>query len=117
MTARLWTMPIEGTHCPDCGDRVARALRAAGARDVQVDWRAGRATFIAEESLPLERLASAVAQAGYRPGPVEAPRPAPTPQGPPAVVGARLPTTWPSSARGRRPSPRPSGPGSWARGW
>lgn len=85
MTARLVTMRIEGMHCPDCGARVARALTDAGARDVRVDWRAGRATFTAEESLPLERLASAVAQAGYRPGPVEAPQPAPAPQGPPAM--------------------------------
>jgi copper chaperone CopZ len=36
---------VAGMSCNSCAENVARALEAAGACDVQLDWQIGRATI------------------------------------------------------------------------
>lgn len=64
-------MEVSGMTCDSCNVHVARALERAGAQDVDADWRRGQAVFAADEALGLVRLAEAVRDAGYGPGPVE----------------------------------------------
>jgi mercuric reductase len=43
---------ISGMNCSSCARNVERALQTAGARDVQVDWRSGRATLTSDGASP-----------------------------------------------------------------
>jgi mercuric reductase len=54
----------------------SRALEQAGATEVRADWRRAEAVFRAPAGLDPAQLARAVAEAGYRPGPVQALEPA-----------------------------------------
>jgi len=67
-------MRIDGMTCDHCERAVERALVSAGAMDPKADFRRSEAVFSfeGEESA----LASAVRDAGYRPGAVESLRPA-----------------------------------------
>jgi mercuric reductase len=56
---------IAGMTCSSCASNVERALNAAGARDVHVDWRAGRATLDADGVSPAE-IARALDGTRYR---------------------------------------------------
>lgn len=56
---------IEGMTCDDCARHVEDALEGVGARDVSVDWPAGRATVGAGTTDP-ERLGGALAASRYR---------------------------------------------------
>lgn len=62
-------MAVEGMTCEHCETTVASALAGAGASDVAVSFRAREAVFSGGDD---GTLARAVAEAGYRPGPVEA---------------------------------------------
>ena len=64
-------MRIEGMTCDDCEVHVASALEGAGARAVRADFRRGEARFQVPEGADLAALATAVAEAGYRPMPTE----------------------------------------------
>jgi mercuric reductase len=64
-------MEVAGMTCDSCNVHVAKALEGAGARDVETDWRRGQAVFATDEVVGLERLAEAIRDAGYVPGPVE----------------------------------------------
>ncbi|MDA8396106.1 MAG: mercury(II) reductase [Candidatus Dormibacteraeota bacterium] len=63
-----FTLEVAGMTCDDCALHVAEALTRAGARDVAVDWRAGRARFSLPEGVLEQRLRAAAEAAGYRPG-------------------------------------------------
>ena len=56
---------ISGMSCASCAVNVKRALEAAGARDVEVDWRSGRATVNTDDA-SLEAVAVALDGSGYR---------------------------------------------------
>ncbi len=71
MPEQTLRMRIGGMSCTDCERHVARALERAGAHDVRANWRRGEAIFQLAEGHDLGGLAAAVAEAGYRPGPVE----------------------------------------------
>lgn len=64
-------MQIDGMTCPSCEHHVDAALRTAGARDVEVDFRRGEALITVEPSARTAELRAAVAQAGYGPGALE----------------------------------------------
>lgn len=65
-------LDVDGMTCDSCAQHVTRALREAGARDVDVDWRAGRARFAASDETGEAAVTAAVATAGYRPGALHA---------------------------------------------
>jgi len=71
MPEQTLRMRVEGMSCTDCEHHVARALERAGAHDVRANWRRGEAIFQLTEGHDLGGLAAAVAEAGYRPGPIE----------------------------------------------
>jgi mercuric reductase len=56
---------ISGMTCASCAANVRRVLEAAGARDVRVDWRAGRATLESDGPPPAE-FAQALEGTRYR---------------------------------------------------
>jgi mercuric reductase len=56
---------ISGMSCPSCALNVKRALEAAGASDVEVDWRSGRATVNTGDA-PLGHIAGALDGSRYR---------------------------------------------------
>ena len=65
MTDQTISLTIEGMHCAGCAERVARALEDVdGVAEARVDLRAARAE-VAGSGLDPERLAEAVAVAGY----------------------------------------------------
>ncbi len=55
---------IAGMTCDDCARHVADAFERAGAREVDVDWRTGRAQL--DRGLSEEQLAGALEGSGYR---------------------------------------------------
>lgn len=61
---------IEGMTCVHCEKTIAEALMAAGAQQVEVNWREGRATLEAADATEVQLMA-AVEQAGYRAASVE----------------------------------------------
>ena len=63
-----FTLEVAGMTCDDCAQHVAEALTGAGAREVAVDWRAGRARFSRPDGVFEQPLRAAVEAAGYRPG-------------------------------------------------
>lgn len=63
---RTITLSVEGMHCGACASRVERALAAVeGVERVRVSLDEGIAEIRADETADPERLASAVADAGY----------------------------------------------------
>ncbi len=88
MVEKLFRVRVGGMSCVDCEHRVRRALEAAGARVLKVSWpRAEAVVGLPEGGLDFGRLASAVAAAGYEPGPVE-PLLSAEPSGPPPAPDA-----------------------------
>ncbi len=66
MTDRTITLSIEGMSCQHCVQRVKQALEdVAGVARAEVDLDAGRATVTATDAVTRDRLAAAVADAGY----------------------------------------------------
>lgn len=61
-------MEVGGMTCDDCAHHVTQALLAAGAGDVSVQWRTGKARFSWPVGVSESALSAAVAGAGYRPG-------------------------------------------------
>ncbi len=97
MAEKLFRLRVGGMSCADCEGRVRRALEAAGARVLRVSWPKAEAVIgLPEEGYDFGRLASAVAAAGYEPGPVEplvsgefsGPPPAPDAEYDLAVIGS-----------------------------
>jgi mercuric reductase len=68
--------------CEHCERAVERALAGAGAIEVKADFRRGEAIFKPAQGSDLQKLAAAVAEAGYRPGSVESREPARLPARP-----------------------------------
>ena len=64
-------MHIKGMTCAHCETSVATALKDAGARDVEVDYRRAEAIFIAPAANDLASYQEAVSRAGYRAGSTE----------------------------------------------
>ncbi len=64
---QLFAMDIEGMTCTSCEHHVQDALRSIGAIDIRVDYKKGKATFIADANFPPEKAQEAVMQAGYQP--------------------------------------------------
>jgi mercuric reductase len=62
-----WALEVAGMTCAGCARHVAEAIAAGDASDVQVDWRAGQATFSASQ-LDEAGLREAVREAGYPAG-------------------------------------------------
>ncbi len=62
------TLKIQGMTCNHCVMRVAKALKAApGVQDAKVDLQKGEAVVTYDDAkATLEKLASAVAEAGYK---------------------------------------------------
>ncbi|MCL6095558.1 MAG: mercury(II) reductase [Actinobacteria bacterium] len=59
---------VKGMTCDDCAHHVMSALENAGAREVSVAWRDGKANFIWPDGVLEEDLRAAITEAGYRPG-------------------------------------------------
>ncbi len=81
---RSYTLPVEGMTCASCVARVEKTLKKMpGLRDVSVNFATEKATFtLAGAGRPLEEIAAAVADAGYKivlPAPAEAAEAAPEP--------------------------------------
>ena len=68
-------LPITGMTCDHCEIAVRDALHAAGALNVQADFRRGEATFDLPAGTEPAVLQAAVRDAGYDPGPVESAAP------------------------------------------
>ena len=66
-----FTLEVSGMTCDDCAHHVTQALAGAGAREVAVDWRAGRARFSLPQGALEQPLRAAVEAAGYVPGVLE----------------------------------------------
>src|SRR6266852_7070147 len=64
-------MRVDGMTCPSCEHHVENALREVGAHDVEADFRRGEALLSLDGQLDNAMLATAVQDAGYKPGPIE----------------------------------------------
>jgi mercuric reductase len=84
-SSRAAVMDVDGMTCEDCARHVTAALEGAGAGEVSVSWRAGRARFAWPEAVAEADLRAAVTAAGYRPGAL---RPAAEAGGPAVAAGA-----------------------------
>jgi mercuric reductase len=84
-SSRAAVMDVDGMTCEDCARHVTAALEGAGAGEVSVSWRAGRARFAWPEAVAEADLRAAVTAAGYRPGAL---RPAAQASGPAVAAGA-----------------------------
>lgn len=69
-------MAVGGMTCADCEGHVAAALGRAGASAATADFRRGEARFTAPATVDRAALATAVKEAGYQPGVLEAVEPA-----------------------------------------
>jgi Cu+-exporting ATPase len=66
MTMRTVTLPVKGMTCASCVKAVEKALgRIEGVADVSVNFASEKATFKAEEDLPLDRFTEAIKAEGY----------------------------------------------------
>lgn len=66
MADRNVTLRIEGMSCQHCVHRIKQALEGVdGVTRAEVDLDAGRATVAASNAVTRDRLAAAVADAGY----------------------------------------------------
>lgn len=70
-------LPFAGTTCTHCETTVGEALQAAGAQDVQADFKRGEATFRLSEGVDPTVLDRAVRAVGYQPGHMESTAPTP----------------------------------------
>jgi len=61
-------LEVNGMTCDDCAHHVMSALESAGAREVSVAWRDGKAHFMWPDLVPEANLRTAITEAGYRPG-------------------------------------------------
>ena len=68
---RRFRMRVDGMTCPSCEHHVEKALSEAGAHDVEADFRRGEALLSVDGPLQDAMLATAVQDAGYKPGPIE----------------------------------------------
>src|SRR5712691_3772637 len=64
-------MSVDGMTCPSCEHHVEKALRSAGARDAEADFRMGVALLSVDGDPDAAALAAAVQAAGYRAGRLE----------------------------------------------
>jgi mercuric reductase len=64
-------MGVDGMRCPGCEHHVDKALREAGARDVEADFRRGEVLFVVAAPSDAAALAAAVRDTGHTPGPLE----------------------------------------------
>lgn len=71
MTYNKLRMKIKGMTCDHCEVSVTKALEGAGARDAKADFRREDAVFTVEDGADEAKLASAIREAGYRPGAIE----------------------------------------------
>lgn len=68
MKLRQATLEVAGMTCESCVPHVADALHTAGARAVDVDWRAGLAHFAWPQGVGEAQLRAELRNAGYEPG-------------------------------------------------
>ncbi len=71
MTSNKLRMKIKGMTCDDCEVSVVSALEGAGAREAKADFRREEAVFTVEDTAYEAKLATAIREAGYRPGTIE----------------------------------------------
>src|SRR5712691_589428 len=64
-------MSVDGMTCPSCEHHVEKALRSAGARDAEADFRRGEALLSVDGDPNAPALAAAIQAAGYSAGPLE----------------------------------------------
>jgi len=66
---RLALISIEGMHCHKCEGAIRKALsRNPGVYEVEVDFLSGQASILfAPDTVSVNQLVDAVAEAGYRP--------------------------------------------------
>lgn len=65
---RLALISIEGMHCHRCESAIRKALcRNPGVHEVEVDFLSGQASILFDDTVFVNDLVDAVAQAGYRP--------------------------------------------------
>lgn len=69
MSDSRWVLEVEGMTCNGCAHHVADAIGSFDATDVRVDWPRGEATF-SLPGLDEAALRDAIAEAGYRAGPL-----------------------------------------------
>src|SRR5205085_7985707 len=62
---------VEGMTCPSCEHHVEKALSEAGAHDVEADFRRSEALLSMDGPFQDATLATAIQDAGYKPGPIE----------------------------------------------
>ncbi|WP_332236992.1 mercury(II) reductase [Sporolactobacillus sp. KGMB 08714] len=64
-------MTIQGMTCPDCEDRVIRAMNSVGAENVSASYRKGKAVFQVAKKDAIESVKAAVGDTGCKPGNIE----------------------------------------------
>ena len=64
-------MKVKGMTCDHCEVSVTKALEGTGARAAKADFRREEAVFTVEDGAEEAKLASAIREAGYRPGTIE----------------------------------------------
>ena len=64
-------MKVKGMTCDHCEVSVTKALEGTGARAAKADFRREEAVFTVEDGADEAKLASAIREAGYRPGTIE----------------------------------------------
>lgn len=66
MSARTVRFDVAGMHCASCGLLIDDCLLDVdGVLDARTDVRSGRCEVTAEDSVPVEALLGAIAEAGY----------------------------------------------------
>ncbi|MTD31725.1 mercury(II) reductase [Planomicrobium sp. YIM 101495] len=78
---KKYRLDVQGMTCAGCEEHIAIALEGIGAKEIQADFRKGKAVFALPEDMKVETAKKAIAEAKYQPGEAEevqtseAPRP------------------------------------------
>ncbi|ANU10889.1 mercury(II) reductase [Planococcus antarcticus DSM 14505] len=68
---KKYQMEIQGMTCSECEEHIAKALKGIGAKEIQADFRKGKAVFELSTNTEVETAKSAIAEAKYQPGKAE----------------------------------------------
>lgn len=66
------TVQVKGLSCPICAGAVEKQIKKIpGVKSVKIHLSQGRATVVADETVPNEKFIEAVTEAGFTPGDIE----------------------------------------------
>lgn len=71
MAQQTVSMKIQGMTCTGCEEHVVKALKNAGAQNVNVSFRKGEARFTASSESNIDTFSQAIAETGYTPREVQ----------------------------------------------